>query len=87
MDKYKFHLVDELPNSRVGPHGARLLEAFAAELKANPGKWGAWPKPHDSPGEASACGAEVRLGHKDAFPLNEFEATVREGKLWVRYLE
>ncbi len=85
MSDNPFTLIDELPASSYTDRVDILLRQFADALRANPGKWGEWPKPQ-ARGSAHSTGFQIRKGIHGSFPGGEFDATARQGKLYVRYV-
>lgn len=80
--------VDQPPGRRLSPKRA-LVQAFADELRANPGKWAAYPWSKDMPAwQARSRASDINHNHKTApVALRQgFEATYREGCIWVRYI-
>ena len=78
--------VDELPPSggRRSAEDRELLTRFAADLKANPGRWAPYPLPQSHQG-ARACGSRISHGRMKTFPAG-FEAVTRRKVLYVRYV-
>ena len=81
--------VDELPpDDRRKPGGinarTKRLRRFAAELKANPGKWAKYPEPLASHRSTQTRASQIRTGGGATFPRGEFEAAARGDVLYVR---
>jgi hypothetical protein len=82
----KFELVAELPSK--GPRGRKpdpLLLEFADFLRENKGQWGKWPIDH-KPSTLATRVNRINKGRDPIFYAEEFEATVRNGVLYVRTL-
>lgn len=81
-----FEFVEELPDSRGGNtrEQSRLLSEFAAALEGSPGQWAKYPLPLSNDHSAHQSGHRIRTGQSKAFRGGTFEATVREGQLYVR---
>lgn len=76
--------VDELPPA-TGKANNRDLKEFAAELRANPGRWAKYPRPLATLSSASMTGSLIRNGRMASFSDGPFEAEARLGRLYVRY--
>lgn len=77
--------IDELPESRnnVQKRKRELVE-FADALRANPGRWAEYPGPIAAASVYARCN-QIRNGSLASFPTKgEFEAAVRERRLYVR---
>jgi len=88
MPNKKIHddgFLDELPE--FGGYGSGgpdpLLVKFADELKANRGRWKAYPRKLTR-SSVPTVGQNIRRGAMGAFPKGEFEASSRAGVLYVR---
>jgi len=61
-----------------------LLAEFADVLRANPGRWGKWPK-HLSPVSVSSVAARINHQTGPIALRGPFEARTSRGVLYVRY--
>lgn len=80
--------VEELPPAKSRGRQSRY-EEFAAVLRENPQRWAKWPKVYSSPSSAHAMRSNIATGNKGAPPpmrTGKWEAEVREGLLYLRYL-
>jgi hypothetical protein len=72
------------------PRQANVFAEFAAELRKHPGRWAKWPRTYSNPTSVGAVRHNIE--HKtDKTPANfregTWEAVVRQGVLYVRYLD
>ncbi|MGH8967597.1 MAG: hypothetical protein ACRDXB_20040 [Actinomycetes bacterium] len=76
--------VEKLPGS---PRGGRPVAnaGFAAALRERPGEWAVWPKPITVQ-TMRVYRRSIPRGILRAFHGGGFEAAVREGRLYVRYV-
>lgn len=77
----KLEFTDE-PVSRG--KGNPLYFEIASALRANPEKWAVWPLPTDGR-QGHNMAANINLGRLKAF-VGGFEATVKNGTLYVRFV-
>jgi hypothetical protein len=84
--KVEFAEFDDERSVRGRPDA--LLVEFAEVLRANPGRWGKWPRPL-KPSSAGSYAARINRPSKypDAQPIfrDGFEARTRKSELFVRY--
>lgn len=79
--------VDELPPQRPSPwQRRREIREFADVLRANPGRWAKYPTVLAAT-SVSTRAHQIRKGALEAFPHGGFDATVREGVLYVQAKE
>lgn len=80
--------VDDLPGGR-GVRACGDLSGFAADLRAHPGRWAEaeWANAL-APSSRHAAAHRINGGLRTAYPelRTGFEATVRKGVLYVRYV-
>ncbi|MGY2036587.1 hypothetical protein ACW9HF_14995 [Nocardia gipuzkoensis] len=82
MTHVEFEFFHKLPEP---PKPPTLLELFAESLRDRPRVWGKWPKPL-KPNSVKSIPSSVNRGMYPVFPRGEFEATRRDGVVYVRYL-
>jgi hypothetical protein len=68
--------VDHLPGREVGRRN-QLIE-FADALRANPGRWGKYPRTHRNPKSAYSAASAINHDKFQALSGPEFEATARK---------
>lgn len=82
-----FEFVDELPpGRRTDPS---VFMEYAAALKSRPGAWCRWPVPALAATAAGSKAWGINSGRAPAPPVMRnggFEAKVRAGVLYVRYI-
>jgi hypothetical protein len=79
--------VDNPPGRTAGRR--HELVDFAEALKANPGKWGKYPRSHSNPKSAYSAASAINHDKFNALKGLEFEATARKESgtvsVYVRY--
>lgn len=78
-----FEYVDDLPPRGRGAKW-HLLEQFPEDLRANAGRWAKWPTRINEL-SAKQYANTINGNRHPRFP-DEFEAAVRDGTLYVRYV-
>lgn len=79
--------VDNLPGREVGRR--HQLVEFADALRANPNRWGKYPRTHSNPKSAYSAASAINHDKFQALSGPEFEATARKENgvvsVYVRY--
>lgn len=82
----KLEFVEELPGQSTGRYNDKYRD-LAATLAENPGRWANVVPGDVSDQGPSTIALQIRNGTFKAFrPYGHFEATVRRGKLFARYV-
>ena len=68
------------------PKGGGKYEPFAAELRANPGRWAKWPHEYPNPTSLGSVRINIMKGRPSPFKTGKWEAVVRSNALYVRFL-
>lgn len=82
----EFEFVDHLPptNAPWDTHSRRVVERFAEELRANPGRWAVYPRTTVTGTAARALVSRINRGRVAAFAKG-FAAVHRGGVVYVRF--
>ncbi|MFC9767659.1 hypothetical protein [Rhodococcus jostii] len=82
-----FDFVDEIPDRAGSKFNAQEGE-FAAALRNNPGKWAVYYRDfgEDEKHAKYARAQQIRKGALKAYASGGFEAAVRSGVLYARYV-
>lgn len=87
MRSMTVEFVDNLPGREVGRR--HQLVEFADALRANPGRWGKYPRTHSNPKSAYSAASAINHDKFQALLGPEFEATARKENgvvsVYVRY--
>ncbi|NKZ63036.1 hypothetical protein GTG23_02635 [Rhodococcus hoagii] len=86
MSVQRIEFLDELPARSVKGNNAGRppkWKWFADELRAHPGRWAKFP---DQDGVKGGRTFQINSGRLAGFTAGEFEASVRQGVLYVRFV-
>ncbi len=89
MRYVQFEFVDELPaaiRTNSDQQCERwLIDRFSAVLRNRPGDWAKWPADIRA-STAKSYGVQIRSGTMRSFRNGGYEAQVRNGVLYIRYV-